>query len=124
MDAITIVLAAGVAFMVVLMIWSDYEEKVKLYYVYCARHMLIDAISSYNIYCIRNDLKSSISLDDLMGMVEACDIDPHSFTWQRLISDDKLELLKPYLPENPEKYLKQMVKKYKRRLDSKWIFSI
>lgn len=117
MDAITIVLAAGVAFMVVLMIWSDYEEKVKLYhidYVYCARHMLIKAISDYNVYCIRHDLKSSISFDDLMDMVEAWDIDPHSFTWQRLISDDKLELLKPYLPENPEKHLKQMVKKVQR----------
>ena len=117
MDATIIVLAAGVAFMVVLMIWSDYEEKVKLYhidYVYCARHMLIDAISDYNIYCIRNDLKTLMSFDDVMDMVEAWDIDPHSFTWQRLISDEKLELLKPYLPENPEKYLKQKVKKVQR----------
>lgn len=80
-------------------------------YVYYANAMLIDAICDYNKWCIQNHLESSLmDYKDIMDYIKACNMYPDPISWRDLISEDKLELLKPYLPEDPDTYIYNKVK--------------
>ena len=80
-------------------------------YVYYSESMLIDAIHDYNIWCIQNHLESSLmDYKDIMDYIKACNMYPDPISWRDLISEDKLELLKPYLPEDPDTCIYNKVK--------------
>ena len=86
------------------------DELKYLDYIYYAKVMFIDAIHEYNTQCIENDEQSFVDYKDVMDYLTACDMYPKPIGWRDLISKDKLELLKPYLPDDPDKYIYDKVK--------------
>ena len=78
-------------------------------YVFYAECMLLDAIRDYILYCIKEHVDPLVGYNDVMDYKEACNL--YSFNWKDYIEPGKLEILKPYLPEDPEKYIKNAMKK-------------
>lgn len=96
-------------------LWKDAQ---RINYIYYSIDMLIDAVHNYALDCIEKERDHLVSYDDIMDLDEA--MDKKISTWKDLMDIGKLELLKPYLPENPEKYIQNMMTKG----NAEWIFSI
>lgn len=93
----------------ILMLYETYKDSQNIDYVFCAERMLLEAIHDYQTFCINEHINPIVDYNDIMEYKEACNL--HSLNWKDYIETDKLEILKPYLPENPEKYIKNAIKK-------------
>lgn len=115
MEPINIFAIISVIVFVIYYIWLDADYDSKLYkidYLHYAMHMLSDAIYNYNINCIDNYLEERIAYNEIMDVEEAFNL--NTVYWDKLISKDVLTKLKPYLPENPDKWIQEQMKKGKK----------
>lgn len=110
---VIIAIAITIILMIYYIVSTDYRNSELDYidYVYYAKCMLIDAIHDYNTQCIQNHVTSFVDYSDVMDYLTACKMYPDPISWRDLISEDKLELLKSYLPEDPDKYIYNKVKR-------------
>lgn len=86
---------------------EDYKNSEIRYieYVYQAHKMLSKAIREYNLDCIHFHAEPLVDMKDLMSLNVAWNIFPGPFSYTDLIAKEKLEILEPYLPENPVQYI-------------------
>lgn len=98
---------------------EDYKNSEIRYieYVYQAHKMLSKAIREYNLDCIRNHTKPLVDTKDLMSLNVAWNIFPGPFAYTDLIAKEKLEILEPYLPENPVQYI---LEKTEEEMNRRW----
>ena len=104
-SVVSIVLIAFIIFS----LYEIYIGTKNIDYVFYAECMLLKAISDYRRNCIKEHVDPLVDYDDIMEHKEACNL--YTLNWKDYINPDKLEILKPYLPEDPEKYIKQAMKK-------------
>lgn len=110
----------GIIFIVILgaisigyYIFSKYRANTYVYYMYFAKYMLINAVYDYNInqISVLHNFTNRIEYSEIMDFDQACNT--KSLTWKDLIAKNRVEQLKPYLPENPEKWIREQMKKGK-----------
>lgn len=112
-----LMVAIEIIFMIVLIykLWSDVR---RINYIYYSIDMLIDTVHNYALDCIEKERDRLVSYDDIMDLDEA--MDKKVSTWKDLIGAEKLKHLKLYLPQDPDKYIQNMMTKG----NAEWIFSI
>lgn len=118
-----ILLFLGIALVIILIVYDIFAEDYKnseikyIEYVYQAHKMLSKAIREYNLDCIRNCTKPLVDTKDLMSLNVAWNVFPGPFAYTDLIEKEKLEVLKPYLPENPVQYI---LEKTEEEMNRRW----